>query len=256
MPVRTLPLDPNDQRGNSELPDLPVLICMPRIEQPNIEPGEVPDISRHENQSVQNGHRGNLRVGCGGRTAGAISVAHEAPPNGGGAAVERQDTPIELPSKVLLDPPLESFAALLLPYFSSASNELSDGLGGEEEIRRIPGFEPVDDRLPRSWPDCLADHVGVQKKGHQPSSAGRPVELSRSMCSSTSVKGEARRKATNSEPVRALGVASTGCSDLRMNSASSPSERRAPAIALTSGASPEGTVTSTRRAPLVATRLR
>ena len=41
-----------------------------------------------------------------------------------------------------------------------------------------------------------------------------------------------------------------------MSSASSPPERRAPAIALTRRASREGTVTSTRWAPLVATLLR
>ena len=229
---------------------------MPRIEQLNVKLSEVPDIPRRENQPMLNGHGGDLGIRCGGTAASAIVVAHEASPNGSRADVERQDAPIELPDKVLLDPSLESFATFSFPCLPSTPNELSDGLGGEEELRRVPGFDPVEDRLPGSWPDRLADNVGVQKKGHQPSSAERPVVLSRSMDSSASVKGEARRKATSSKPVRALGVASTGCSDRRMSSASSPFERSALAIALTRDASREGIVTSTRRAPLVVIRFR
>ena len=75
---------------------------MPRIEQPNVEPGEVPDISRHQNQSMLNGHGGNLGVGGCGAAAGAIAVAHEASPDGGRADVERQDASVELPGEVLL----------------------------------------------------------------------------------------------------------------------------------------------------------
>ena len=59
-----------------------------------------------------NGDRSNVGVGSGGAAAGAIAVAHQASPYGSGTAVERQDTPVELRSKVLLDPSLESFATL------------------------------------------------------------------------------------------------------------------------------------------------
>ena len=203
-----------------------------------------------------NGHRGNVGVGSSRATAGAIAVAHQASPYGGGTAVERQDAPVELRSKVLLDPFLESFAAPLFPHLPRASNELSHGLRGKEEIGRIPSLDPIQHRSPGTWPYGLADNVCIQKKGHQPKSADRPVDLSRSIGSSASVSGEARRKATNSAPVRTLGVPNTGCSDRRTCSASCPPERNAPAIALTSDASREGTVTSTRWAPLAETRLR
>ena len=203
-----------------------------------------------------NGYRGDLGIGCGWGASGSIAVSHEAPPDRGRTAVERQDAPVELPGKVLFDPSLKSFATLLFRYLPSAPNELSDGLSGKEEIRRILGFDPVEHRLPGSWPGGLADNVGIEKKGHQPSSAERPVEVSRSIGRSASVRGEVRRKATSSAPVRAFGAVSTGSSDRRMTSASSPPERRALAIALTRGASREGTVTSTRWAPLVATLLR
>ncbi len=79
-----------------------------------------------------NGHRGDVGVGCGGPAAGAIAIAHEASPYGGRTAVKRQDAPVELPGKVLLDPSLKLFAMLLLPYFPSASNELCYGLSGKE----------------------------------------------------------------------------------------------------------------------------
>ena len=133
--------------------------------------------------------------------------------------------------------------SLILP---SAPNEFSDGLSGKEKVGRDLGFDPVEHHLLGSWADGLADDIGIEKKGHQPKSAERPVDLLRSIGSSASVRGEARRKATNSAPVFALGAVSIGCRDWRMSSASSPSERRAPAIALTRGASREGTVTSTR----------
>ena len=93
------------------------------------------------------GHRGDLGVGCGGPAAGAIAIAHEASPYGGRTAVKRQDAPVELPGKVLLDPSLKSFSTLMLPYFPSASNEFCYGLSGKEQIRRVPGFDPVDHRL-------------------------------------------------------------------------------------------------------------
>ena len=82
--------------------------------------------------------------------AGAIAVAHEASPDGSRADVDRQDAPIEPSGEVLLDSSLESFAPFLFPCLRSASNDLSDGLGGEEEIRRVLGFHPVEDRLPGS----------------------------------------------------------------------------------------------------------
>ena len=171
-------------------------------------------------------------IGCSWGAAGTIAVSHEAPPDRGRMAVERQDAPVELPGKVLFDPSLKSFATFLFPYLPSAPNDLSDGLSGKEEIRRVLGFDPVEHRLPGSWPKGLTDDIGIEKKGHQPKSAERPVDLSRSIGSSESVRGEARRKATNSVPVFALGAVSIGCSDRRMSSASSPSERSAPAIAL------------------------
>ena len=95
---------------------------------------------------------------------------------------------------ILLDPSLESFATLLFPHFPRASNELSDGLRGKEEIGRVPGFEPIQHGAPGTWPYGLADHVGIQKKGHQPKSADRPVDLSRSIESSASVSGEATKE--------------------------------------------------------------
>ena len=233
-----------------------ILVISPRIKQVNLKVHEILHIPGHEGQLVLNGYRCDLGIGCGWGTSGTIAISHEAPPDRCRAAVERQDAPVELPGKVLFDPSLKSFATLLLPYLPSAPNEFSDGLSGKEEIRRVLGFDPVEDRLLGSWPDGLTDNIGIEKIGHQPSSAARPVDLSRLIGSSASVRGEARRKATNSVPVFALGALSIGCSNRRINSASSPPERKAPAIALTRGASRRGTVTSTRCAPLVATILR
>ena len=187
----------------AEHPISRIVIHTPRIEQPNVKPGEVPDIPRHEDQLVLNGHRSDLGICCGGTASRTASIAHEAPPYGSRAAIERQNSPFKLPDEVLLDPSLEAFATLVLPDFPSASNELPNCLGGEKEIRRAPGFQPVEDSLPGSWPYRLADNIGVQEESHQPSLAERPVELSRSMGRSVSVKGEARRKASNSAPVRA-----------------------------------------------------
>ena len=110
---------------------------MPRIEQLNVKLGEVPDVPRHENHSILNGHGGDLGGGCGGAAASAVTVAHEASPDSGRADIERQDAPIELSGKVLLDPSLESFATLRLLCLPGAPNEFSDGLGGEEEIRLL-----------------------------------------------------------------------------------------------------------------------
>ncbi len=94
--------------------------------------------------------------------ADTIAVSHEAPPDLGRMAVERQDAAVELPGKVLFDPSHKSFATLLFPYLRSAPNELSDGLSGKEEIRRIPGFDPVEHRLPGSWPGGLAGNIGIE----------------------------------------------------------------------------------------------
>ena len=204
---------------------------------------------------MPNGHRGDLRVG-GRAAARAVAIAHKPAPYDGRTAVERQDALVELLREVLFDPSLESLATFLFPHLPGALHEFSDGLGGKKEVRRILGFDPVEHGLLRSWPDGLADNIGIEKKGHQSSSAERPADLSRSNVGSASVRGEARRKATNSAPVRAFGTRSAGSNDRRMRSASSPPERRAPASALTRGASPEGTVTSTRRAPPIAVRLR
>ena len=223
-----------------------ILVLSPRIKQLNLKVHEIFHIPGHEDQLMLNGYRCDLGIGCGWGASGTIAVSHEAPPDRGRAAVERQDAPVELSGKVLFDPSLKSFATLLLPDLPSAPNELSDGLSGKEEIRRVLGFDPAEHRLPGSWPDGLTDNNCVEKKGHQPSSAERPVDLSRLVGSSASVRGEARRKATNSVPVFAPGAVSIGCSNRRINSASSPSERKAPAIALTRGASRKGTVTSTR----------
>ena len=126
----------------------------------------------------------------------------------------------------------------------------------KKEVARFLCLDPVEDGLVRSWPDGLADHIRVQENGHQARSADRPVEWSRSTVNSASVKGEARKKATNSAPVLALGAVSLGCRDRRISSAASPPECGAPAMALTTGASCKGTVTSTRLAPPVAILLR
>ncbi len=115
---------------------------------------------------MANGYRRDLGVSRCGAAAFAIAVAHKAAPDGGRAAVERQDAPVELPGKILLDPSLEALAALPFPYLPGASNELSDGLGGKEEVRRVLGCQPAEHKLLRFWPDRLADHIGVEKKGH------------------------------------------------------------------------------------------
>ena len=148
-----------------------ILDNLPRIEQLNIEVPEILHISGHEDQLVLNGYRCDLGIGGGWGASGTIAVSHEAPPDRGRTAVERQDAPVELPGKVLFDPSLKSFATLLFPYLPSASNELSDGLSGKEEISRVLGFDPVEHRLSGFWPDGLADNIGIEKKGHQPSSA-------------------------------------------------------------------------------------
>ena len=109
-----------------------------------------------------NGYRCDLGIGCGWGASGTIALSHEAPPDRGRAAVERQDAPVELAGKVLFDPSLKSFATLLLPYLPSAPNGLSDDLSGKEEIRRVLRFDPVEHRLPGSWPDGLTDNICVQ----------------------------------------------------------------------------------------------
>ena len=197
----------------AEPPISRIVVRTPRIEQPNVKPGEVPDIPRHEDQLVLNGDRSDLGICCGGTTSRTVSIAHEASPYGSRAAVERQNSSFELPDEVLLDPSLEACATLMLPDLPSASNKLPNCLSGEKEIRRTPGLQPFEDSLPGSWPYRLADNVGALKEGHQPSLAERPADLSRSMGGSISVKGEARRKASSSAPVCALGAISTDCSD-------------------------------------------
>ena len=192
----------------AEFPISRIVIRTPRIEQTNVKPSEVPDIPRHEDQLVLDGHRSDLGIRCRGT----------ASPLGSRAAAERQISPFELPGEVLLDPSLEAFATLVLPDLPDISNELSSP-SGKEEIRRVPGFHPAEDSLPRSRPYRLADNLGIQKEGHQPSLAERPADLSRSMGRSISVKGEARRKASNSAPVRALGAISIDCSNRRMRGA-------------------------------------
>ena len=138
------------------------LVICPRIKQPNPKVHEILHIPSHEDQLMLNGYRCDLGIGCGWGASGTIALSHEAPPDRGRAAVERQDAPVELPGKVLFDPSLKSFATLLLPYLPSAPNELSDDLSGKEEIRRILRFDPVEHRLPGSWPDGLTDNIGVQ----------------------------------------------------------------------------------------------
>lgn len=123
---------PFGYRGN---PDPRVRICTPWIEQINVELGEVPHIPGHEHQLVLNGHGGDPGVGGDRAAAEAIAVAYEASPNGGRAAVERQDAPIELPGEMLLDPFLVSFATLLFLHLPNASNELPDGLVGKCQRR-------------------------------------------------------------------------------------------------------------------------
>ena len=202
------------------------------------------------------GYRRDLGIGGSRSVTGSVAVSHEAPPDCGRTAVKGQDAPVELSGKVLFDPILESLATRLLPYLPRASNKFSHGLRSNEKVCWDLGLHPVEHGLVRSRFDGFADDIGVEKKGHQPSSAERPVDLSRSIGSSVSIRGEVRRKATNSAPVLARGAVSIGCNDWRMSSASCPSERSAPASALTRGASREGTVTSTRFAPVAATRLR
>ena len=235
---------------------LAVVEILPRIEQLNIEAPKILHVAGNESQVMLNGSRSDLRIGCRRATAGTIPVPHESPPDCRCRCVKRQDAPVELPGEILFDPSLKAFATGLFPYLPRASDEFPDGLCRKKEVARGLRLDPVEDCPVRSWPDGLADHIGVQEKGHQARSADRPVEWSRSSVSSASVKGEARKKATNSAPVLALGVVSLGCRDRRISSASSPPERRAPAMALTRGASCKGTVTSTRLAPPVAILLR
>ena len=187
-----------------------ILDNLPRIEQLNIEVPEILHIPGHEDQIMLNSYRRDLGIGCRWRAAGTIAVSHEAPPDCGGTTVKWQGAPVELPGKVLFDPSLKSFATRLFLYLPRASNKFSDGLCGKEKVGRGLGLDPVEHCLIRSRPDGLADNIGVEKKGHQPRSAERPVDLSRSICISASVRGEARRKATNSAPVFALGAVSIG----------------------------------------------
>ena len=235
---------------------LGIIDILPRIEQSNIEVPKILHIARDQGQVVLNGSCCDLRIGRGRAVAGAIPVPHESPPDRCGRRVKRQDAPVELPGQILFDPSLKLFATSLFPYLPRASDEFPYGLCRKEKVARAPRLDPVEHGRVRSWPDGLADHIGVQKKGHQARSADRPVERSRSIARSASVRGDARRKATNSAPVFARGAVSLRCRDRRMSSASSPPERRAPAIALTRGASCRGTVTSTRLAPPVAILLR
>ena len=79
-----------------------ILDNLPRIEQLNIEVPEILHISGHEDQLVLNGYRCDLGIGGGWGASGTIAVSHEAPPDRGRTAVERQDAPVELPGKVLV----------------------------------------------------------------------------------------------------------------------------------------------------------
>ena len=212
---------------------LGVFEILPRIEQPNMEDSKILHIARYKGQAMPNCSRYDLRIGCGKETANAIPATHESPPSDCGRHVERQDAPVELPGKILFDPSLKLFSTGLFPYLPRASDEFSYGLCRKEKVPRAPRLDPFEHGLVRSWPDRLADHIGVQQKGRQVSSADWPVEWSRSIVRSASVRGEARRKAINSAPVFARGRVSFCCSDRRMSWASSPPERRAPAIALT-----------------------
>ncbi len=112
------------------------------------------------------GYGCNLSIGCCRGLALEIAVAHQAPPNGRRGTVERQDAPFKLSGQVLLDPSFKSFATRCFLYLPCASHQFPDGLCCEEKVRRGLGLNPVDHSLLRSWPDRLADNIGVEEKGH------------------------------------------------------------------------------------------
>ena len=106
---------------------LVILVNSPRIEQLKSQVLEILNIPGHEDHLMLNGNRCDLGISCGWGASGTIAVSHEAPPDRGCAVVERQDAPVELPGKILLDPSLKSFATRLFPYLPRTSNELSNG---------------------------------------------------------------------------------------------------------------------------------
>ena len=68
----------------------------------------------------------------------------------------------------------------------------------------------------------LTDHGGVEQEYHVPMSTTRPLDLSRSILSSSPTSGEPRRKATSSAPVRTSSADVVAITASRTLSGSSP----------------------------------
>ncbi|MCY4607123.1 MAG: hypothetical protein OXD40_00785 [bacterium] len=117
---------------------LPVFGILPRIQHPNTEVSKILHVAGGKGQVMLNGNRRDLRIGCGGATAGTVPVTHESSPDCRSRRVKRQDAPFELPGEIVSDPSLKSFATGLFPDLPRASDKFPDGLCRKEEVTRNP----------------------------------------------------------------------------------------------------------------------
>lgn len=240
--------DPNERRS--------LLPGGPRVEQSYVEMLKIADVASYDREIVANCDSSDLGVSQRRRQARTVAVAHNLSPNSGSGAIERQHAPLKLFGKIDRNPALETLSSHPVAGFPRTANQLTQGLRGQVQISCRLCFEPVEHQLFRPRFDRLADNVCIEQVSHQSRSTSRPADRSRSICSSTPTRGDARKKATSSRPVVAFGTVNIGSSVSRMRRASSPPARSAPAMALTRPASPDGTVTSTRLEPPASTLLR
>ena len=217
---------------------------------------EVPRVPGGQNQIVASRDSRDLSVEGGPRLPALIAGSHDLAPDSGGPIVERKDPPFELTRQIPGDPLLVAQGSITIAQFQGAPDQLSQGHCRKEEITRRSFTKPTQHSRFGPWPNRLADDVRVQQETGHSKSTGRPKERSRSVSSSVSRRGEARRNSTRSAPV-AAGARTTSVSrSCRRREASRSSSRSVRARDRNSGASERGIETSTRVVPRAAARRR
>ena len=179
---------------------------LPRIERLDLEVREDPFVPRCRHQFMPDGNCFDAGIG---HSCWAISVPDESSPDHSrSVAVEGWDASIELPGRIVFDPFFGSLAARVVPWSPRASNSLSDALRGRVRVGRDLRFNPVEYGPFESRPD---GHSVTYLSSSRAIHRTRPTDRLCSISRRASVRGEARRKATNSAPVLAQETVGMGC---------------------------------------------
>jgi hypothetical protein len=111
---------------------------------------------------LQRGCR-DLRVDHGAWPALAVGFAHEITPDRGGALIESQNPPLELPSQIDIEPLPQSAPATPGGEFGDATRELPERNGGEIEIGCRLTSDPIECALRGPGSYEFTDEIGVYK---------------------------------------------------------------------------------------------